>query len=244
MCSWTRRAAAPSPLTCLRLLRRQTRIFQKSRPFKLLSWCAIARLCYCSITLLFLCLHTQSTRCSSALTRTLQCSSVLTVYSHYALPMLLSHMLVSGLVFIRMRKQVAPLWFFAQLCFNYSLSATTVTSNTILASTSSLFTYALSCVLLREAFTAYKLTAILLCIGGAPVGRFYPCFSPHFALSAPCFTYFWCYKRSKRYSAYHYSPLLAHGCSWLLALKFAAAMQRCSCPKCVSVLMLGQARAW
>lgn len=84
--------------------------------------------------------------------------------------MRLSHMLVSGLVFNRMRKQVAPLWFFAQLCFNYSLSATTVTSNTILASTSSLFTYALSCVLLREAFTAFKLTAILLCIGGAPTG--------------------------------------------------------------------------
>ena len=98
--------------------------------------------------------------------------------------MLLSHMLVSGLVFNGMRKQVAPLWFFAQLCFNYSLSATTVTSNTILASTSSLFTYALSCVLLHEAFTAYKLTAILLCIGGAHMGCLYPCFSPHFALSA------------------------------------------------------------
>ncbi len=63
---------------------------------------------------------------------------------------------------------MAPLWFAAQLCFNYSLAATTVTSNTILASTSSLFTYALSCVLLREAFTAYKLTAILLCITGPP----------------------------------------------------------------------------
>ena len=65
------------------------------------------------------------------------------------------------------------MWFVAQLCFNYSLATTTVTSNTILASTSSLFTYVLACALMLEAFTAFKLTAILVCITGttAPVCR-------------------------------------------------------------------------
>ena len=60
------------------------------------------------------------------------------------------------------------MWFVAQLCFNYSLATTTVTSNTILSSSSSLFTYVLSCALMLEAFTAFKLTAILICITGTP----------------------------------------------------------------------------
>ena len=60
------------------------------------------------------------------------------------------------------------MWFIAQLCFNYSLATTTVTSNTILSSSSSLFTYVLSCALMLEAFTAFKLTAILICITGTP----------------------------------------------------------------------------
>ena len=62
--------------------------------------------------------------------------------------------------------QVAPLWFAAQFTFNVSLSETTVTSNTILASTSSLFTYALSCLLLLEAFVVSKLLFIALAMGG------------------------------------------------------------------------------
>ena len=62
--------------------------------------------------------------------------------------------------------QVAPLWFAAQYTFNLSLSETTVTSNTILASTSSLFTYGLSCCLLLEAFLLSKLAFILLCMAG------------------------------------------------------------------------------
>ena len=64
------------------------------------------------------------------------------------------------------RVQVAPLWFAAQFTFNVSLSETTVTSNTILASTSSLFTYALSCLLLLEAFVISKLLFIALAMGG------------------------------------------------------------------------------
>ena len=65
-----------------------------------------------------------------------------------------------------MHVQVAPLWFAAQFTFNVSLSETTVTSNTILASTSSLFTYALSCMLLLEAFVVSKLLFIALAMGG------------------------------------------------------------------------------
>ena len=63
--------------------------------------------------------------------------------------------------------QVAPLWFGAQLAFNFSLSMTNVTSNTILSSTSGLFTYVLSCLLLGEAFNLVKLLSILICITGA-----------------------------------------------------------------------------
>ena len=64
--------------------------------------------------------------------------------------------------------QVAPLWFGAQLAFNFSLSMTNITSNTILSSTSGLFTYVLSCLLLGEAFNLVKLLSILVCITGAP----------------------------------------------------------------------------
>lgn len=44
---------------------------------------------------------------------------------------------------------------------------TSVTSNTILSSASSLFTFALSIVFLKEPFTAAKLVSIAACIGGA-----------------------------------------------------------------------------
>lgn len=62
--------------------------------------------------------------------------------------------------------QVAPIWFAAQLTFNFSLSMTNITSNTILSSTSSLFTFGLSCVLLEEKFTKTKLVSIVGCIIG------------------------------------------------------------------------------
>lgn len=65
---------------------------------------------------------------------------------------------------------VAPLWFFAQLTFNASLSMTSVTSNTILSSTSALFTFMFSVVLLSERFTYFKLGCILaLLLGTAMV---------------------------------------------------------------------------
>jgi len=66
--------------------------------------------------------------------------------------------------------QVAPLWFFAQLTFNISLSKTSVTSNTILSSASSLFTFLLSVYFLSEKFTCFKLSCIVaLMIGTAMV---------------------------------------------------------------------------
>ena len=66
--------------------------------------------------------------------------------------------------------QVAPLWFLAQLTFNLSLSRTSVTSNTILSSTSALFTFLLAVALLSEAFTLTKMAFIMLVIAGERAG--------------------------------------------------------------------------
>lgn len=61
---------------------------------------------------------------------------------------------------------VCPFWFLAQLTFNLSLAYTTVTSNTILSSASSLFTFLVALVFLGEKFTWVKLISVLLCMGG------------------------------------------------------------------------------
>ncbi|MEW5305254.1 MAG: hypothetical protein WDW36_007809 [Sanguina aurantia] len=59
-----------------------------------------------------------------------------------------------------------PLWFMAQLAFNMSLARTSVTSNTILSSSSSLFTFALSVLFCGERFSLGKLACIFVCIAG------------------------------------------------------------------------------
>lgn len=59
-----------------------------------------------------------------------------------------------------------PLWFLAQLAFNMSLARTSVTSNTIISSTSSLFTYFLAMLFLKEPFSIIKLLAIFATIAG------------------------------------------------------------------------------
>ncbi|KAI5070291.1 hypothetical protein GOP47_0014634 [Adiantum capillus-veneris] len=64
---------------------------------------------------------------------------------------------------------VCPFWFLAQFTFNLSLSYTTVTSNTILSSTSSLFTFFLSLKFLREKFAWVKLWSVLLCMAGTVI---------------------------------------------------------------------------
>ena len=62
--------------------------------------------------------------------------------------------------------QVAPLWFSAQWSFNASLSMTSVTSNTILASLASLFAFFGSVLFLGERFTALKLVFIACAVAG------------------------------------------------------------------------------
>ncbi|PKA66521.1 hypothetical protein AXF42_Ash003175 [Apostasia shenzhenica] len=61
---------------------------------------------------------------------------------------------------------ICPFWFLGQLTFNLSLKYTTVTSNTILSSASSLFTFLVSLTFLGEKFTWIKLISVLLCMGG------------------------------------------------------------------------------
>ncbi|KAF2292632.1 hypothetical protein GH714_026131 [Hevea brasiliensis] len=61
---------------------------------------------------------------------------------------------------------ICPFWFLAQLTFNLSLKYTTVTSNTILSTASSLFTFLVSLAFLGEKFTWVKLVSVLLCMAG------------------------------------------------------------------------------
>ncbi|KAI7749366.1 hypothetical protein M8C21_000716 [Ambrosia artemisiifolia] len=67
---------------------------------------------------------------------------------------------------------ICPFWFLAQLSFNLSLKYTTVTSNTILSSSSSLFTFLVSLFFLGEKFTWIKLLSVLLCMGGTIIVSF------------------------------------------------------------------------
>lgn len=61
---------------------------------------------------------------------------------------------------------ICPFWFLAQYTFNLSLRYTTVTSNTILSSTSSIFTFLMSLKFLEEKFAWVKLWSVLLCMAG------------------------------------------------------------------------------
>ena len=70
-------------------------------------------------------------------------------------------------VYIRAAAYVCPLWFAAMFTYNTSLGLTNVTANTILSSTSSLFTYLLSVALLRERISAAKIGCILMAMVGS-----------------------------------------------------------------------------
>jgi len=59
-----------------------------------------------------------------------------------------------------------PVWFFANYTFNLSLSYTTVSSNTILSSTSGLFTLILGAITKTDKFTIMKLLSVALSFGG------------------------------------------------------------------------------
>jgi drug/metabolite transporter (DMT)-like permease len=67
--------------------------------------------------------------------------------------------------------QVGPIWFVAQYLFTVSLAKTSVTSNTIISSSSSLFTYIISILILREQFTSLKLTCIVAVMTGKGLTR-------------------------------------------------------------------------
>jgi solute carrier family 35 protein F5 len=63
----------------------------------------------------------------------------------------------------------APLWFAANLTFNWSLALTSVSSTTIIASTSGLFTLMLGVALRLTQFHWLKLAGVLITIGGVVV---------------------------------------------------------------------------
>lgn len=59
-----------------------------------------------------------------------------------------------------------PLWFIANVLFNYSLSYTSVSSNTILSTTSSVWTLVFARVFLKQPVLLLKFAALVLSIGG------------------------------------------------------------------------------
>ncbi|ORC86531.1 solute carrier family 35, member F5 [Trypanosoma theileri] len=60
-----------------------------------------------------------------------------------------------------------PFWFVANYLFNLSLSRTSVASNTVLSSTSCIWTLLLSVILLGHRVSIFKVGAVVLCIGGS-----------------------------------------------------------------------------
>uniref|UniRef100_M4BZI1 EamA domain-containing protein n=1 Tax=Hyaloperonospora arabidopsidis (strain Emoy2) TaxID=559515 RepID=M4BZI1_HYAAE len=61
---------------------------------------------------------------------------------------------------------VSPLWFIANVTYNESLNLTSVSSSTIVSSTSTVFTFLLSVVALKEPFVWIKLAGVVLCMAG------------------------------------------------------------------------------
>ena len=61
---------------------------------------------------------------------------------------------------------VAPVWFAANVTYNYSMSMTSITSTTVISSSSAAFTLILSVVWIRERLTALKVLGVLLCALG------------------------------------------------------------------------------
>ena len=59
-----------------------------------------------------------------------------------------------------------PLWFGANYFFNLSLGLTSVASNTILSTTSCIFTLILSIIVLKESPELLKFVAVLVSFGG------------------------------------------------------------------------------
>ena len=62
--------------------------------------------------------------------------------------------------------RVTPLWFAANFLYNYSLSMTTVTSNTVLSATSGMFTFAIAVYIGQDVFTYWKVAGIVASLAG------------------------------------------------------------------------------
>ena len=61
---------------------------------------------------------------------------------------------------------VCPLWFLANWTYYMSLAMTSVTSSTIIATTSTLFSFILSVIFIGENFTLFKLLGVVFCMIG------------------------------------------------------------------------------
>jgi len=61
---------------------------------------------------------------------------------------------------------VAPIWVLAQLCFNYSLLMTSVTANSMLSSSSAVFTFCVSVYMGLDTFTWMKVAAVTAYVCG------------------------------------------------------------------------------
>ena len=75
----------------------------------------------------------------------------------------------AGRADVRSAVIVAPIWFFANFTYNASLGLTSITSSTVIASSSSAFTFLLSLTLLREPYAHSSLAGVLLCWMGNAV---------------------------------------------------------------------------
>ena len=67
---------------------------------------------------------------------------------------------------LRVAVRIAPVWFIANWSYNASLLYTSITSSTVLASTSSLFTFLFAVLVKDETFSVLKLGGVLLGVSG------------------------------------------------------------------------------
>ena len=70
---------------------------------------------------------------------------------------------------LRASAAVTVPWFLAQYTYNASLRFTSITSNTVISTSSSLYTFLFGIAFLGERFTCFKLGALLVCLSGAAV---------------------------------------------------------------------------
>ncbi|GAQ86576.1 hypothetical protein KFL_002970140 [Klebsormidium nitens] len=70
---------------------------------------------------------------------------------------------------VKIAAVIGPLWFMAQYTYTLSLGLTTVSSNTIIFSSTSLFTFLISVIWLKEPFTIFKLAMIVCAMLGTVV---------------------------------------------------------------------------